>query len=375
MIPLILLGILNCSLAQIADAKSSLVLPAKSLGGALLANINIGTPSQSIPVLFDTGSSIFWIRSQNCVLGQCLSGTDPSYNSSASSSYLPSTTSHMHIIKYGDGTEIHCSINHLDLVGIGKSSGAQSGLCEAVLVRSGTGLAYAKGIAGIPPPGNNSSDANFWEYVLLPIGVTQLSFWYASSNLNPVGGLTGKIVLGKLDQSLYLGNMNWIPLGAQRELWTISIHRLGVQGKSDLLNTLQNVFIDTGSTFSFMDQTLFLPWAASIGAVQADSGMYSIECEKAGMLPQLEFAFRTATVKLDGTRQVVYGGNRDRCDLAFQPQNGTMLFGVSFLSNFYSVFDYEGERIGFGQPISSSAPAGASLASPLLGLAWLAILY
>jgi cathepsin D len=65
--------------------------------------LDIGTPKQTLGVLFDTGSYNLWVRSIECRSLEC-SGL-PTYNPSASSTFV-NTTKPATSIKYVDGTTV-----------------------------------------------------------------------------------------------------------------------------------------------------------------------------------------------------------------------------------------------------------------------------
>src|SRR4051812_38211913 len=78
---------------------------AESISSTLVAEISLGTPRQPLKVLFDTGSSQFWIRSIQCQSQECIGkkSFDHSkrYFKFTSTTFIQGTTSQS--ILYQDG--------------------------------------------------------------------------------------------------------------------------------------------------------------------------------------------------------------------------------------------------------------------------------
>lgn len=124
-----------------------MLLPAGEVASTLTASITIGTPPQPFTVLFDTGSSLFWVRSAKCKSSECAGRN--SFHSAASSSYIDVDQSQYLGIVYGDKTVVDCIVNR-DRVNVGGVLVDRQLFCEAYNIQTET--QSTDGIIGIAPP-------------------------------------------------------------------------------------------------------------------------------------------------------------------------------------------------------------------------------
>jgi hypothetical protein len=121
------------------------ILPAETVSYTLVAYIGIGTPRQAFRVLFDTGSTLFWVRSVHCSSRECLD--QPHYDRTKSSTCKPGYERGS--IKYGDGTVVNCTVG-TDTVAIGQHTIYDQRVCQADNIE--TTAASVDGIIGTGPP-------------------------------------------------------------------------------------------------------------------------------------------------------------------------------------------------------------------------------
>jgi Eukaryotic aspartyl protease len=179
-------------------------LRANYLAGTLVGTIGVGSPPQAFSILFDTGSSLFWIRSDKCKTSSCQN--ENTFKASVSKSYksngkLAVSSS----VTYGDGTTVHCLVNQ-DQVTIGGMLFANQSICEADSIETTT--AASDGIIGIGSPGAQLASADI-SAGFASANITQISFWY-NKNQNLAGNEDGgEIAFGPVNTNRYTGSFQW----------------------------------------------------------------------------------------------------------------------------------------------------------------------
>jgi hypothetical protein len=138
-----------------AQLGSNGSLPADSLASALVGTVTVGTPGQPLSVLFDTGSSLFWLRSSKCQTAACYN--KPAFSESSSSTFSTIGASVTESITYGDGTNIQCTVGR-DTLSIAGLSFPNQNFCQATSIATST--AESDGIIGLGPPKGRGSSIN-----------------------------------------------------------------------------------------------------------------------------------------------------------------------------------------------------------------------
>ena len=81
-------------------------------------------------------------------------------------------------------------------------------------------------------------------------------------------------------------------------------------------------------------------------------GQYTIDCSNLSTLPDLEFTINGEAWKVPGKDLVIQSGGT--CLFAMMgmdiPTGPKWILGDVFMRKFYTVFDYENERVGFAEP-------------------------
>jgi hypothetical protein len=184
-------------------------LPANSLAKALVGSIEIGTPPQKLSILFDTGSSLFWVRSTKCTTFACTGKT--SYAAERSSTYVPtpSELSRQATVSYGDGTVVRCIVNR-DFVSIAGRRIPNQNVCEANSIVTTT--EESDGIIGLAPPslaGNASTSIAEVFPGLVTASASNVGFWYNRYGILKGNGDAGEITFGTIDGDKYSGSIQW----------------------------------------------------------------------------------------------------------------------------------------------------------------------
>ncbi|EGG08706.1 putative aspartic peptidase A1 [Melampsora larici-populina 98AG31] len=217
--------------------------------------IQIGTDSpQSLNIILDTGSSDFWVTSQNCTLQ---SGCDSNLLSKFDSS-LSNSTNTPFSIKYGSGSATGKSfIDNITFAGYHLTN-QQFGVVDTV-----SSELLSKDVSGLMGLGfqtlSSSGIKPLWQSLLSNPTQYNLSFpgfsfaltrFINQTNASEIepGGL---FTIGTLNTSLLEGEIEFIPLPIGLEsYWLIPMESISVNGFSlDLSKQrTKNVAIDTGTT-------------------------------------------------------------------------------------------------------------------------------
>lgn len=309
-------------------------LPTSVSAKCLTGTINVGSPSQKLTVLFDTGSSSFWVPDESCVGTSCQAGITK-FDTRLSSTYQSSSKTGS--IKYVDGSFSNYKISS-DNVTFGGLSWRQN-LGAAY---QSTGKNPLGGIIGIRAPGQpmDSVDLTQW---LWKKGFFPISFLYDRTTFQ-----SGQITMGQIDKNYIQGGITWIELNSDRSYWNVDFKTISIQGGSQILSSTISAIFDTGSTLSTLPQSVFDAYNSANGNIlQYSSTGYTIPCQSAQNLKPLQLTFGSKTIDFPWNNQIYMDGNI--CYSTFgraDKSNDYIMIGVTFLSNYYVIFDYDKERIG-----------------------------
>lgn len=341
-----------------SKAQQPGVVPAATLASTLVASIGFGSPPQQLSILLDTGSTLFWVRSTKCRSSFC--NGKPMFNSESSSSFQqgpsPGGNSSSQTITYGDGTRINCTVSQ-DTVAFGDLKIVNQNICEATLITTST--AETDGIMGVGPPNGRTSAADFMKTFNSQFSTTIMSFWY-NSDLHNVGAdaTSGEITLGGLNPARYEASspIVWASISDDRRYWILPLTSLKNSTNDSIFpaNPIP-LIIDTGTTQNLLPNALAAQFNNQIGAKMSAGGQYTMDCAGAKKIQTFTFTFSgNAVVTLSGSELVFRAPSSSICYSIFQPSDGSIsIVGAWFLRNFYTVFDYQQARIGFGVPTYS----------------------
>jgi hypothetical protein len=326
-----------------------------NLASTLIGTIGVGTPPQPMSVLFDTGSRLFWVRSSRCTSLECID--KQTYDSQKSTTFVPlSVPESNRTIRYADGTTISCT-THSDQLSLGSYVVENQNFCEATEIR--TDVASTDGVIGLGPPKSISSGADVFVNIINQTTLPQsiISFWYNRNQTLEGSGDAGEIILGRLDQSKFKEPIYYTSLTSDRSYWNVELQSIQV-GSTPILNSTMSSMIDTGTTLVLLPNATFALITAHM-PVRKIENYYYIDCKKVRDLPPLNFTFvGMPPLTLTWDQQVLIDVDQSSCLLIFQPErrrtsNLGTIFGALFLRQFYTIFDYDQERVGFALHISN----------------------
>ena len=346
------------------------IIGADYIASTLVGSIGIGTPPQTLGVLFDTGSSTFWVRSFRCAADECVG--KKAFDSTKSSTYqvLPLTSDSRETIRYGDGTFVNCTVNQ-DTLTLGKFTLTNQKVCEASTII--TSVASTDGIIGIGPPGKRvvkSTDV-FTNLLKQTESAAVIGMWY-NIKPNPGAGEAGEITFGGIDSTRFTGDLQYYNLTTDRAHWQLGVTdiRIGTDDKNLVQSGTLTCLIDSGTTLALFPSFIVQPIAAAFEAkLVAGQGIYTVDCSKVSSYKPITFTFGVGTPSITLQPKQMVFQDSGTCVLIFGTTNtatSNPIIGALFLRNFYTVFDYGEERIGLGKAIVLEGSAYSIRASILL---------
>ncbi len=208
-----------------------------------VGEISIGSPPQSIPVIFDTGSANLWVTSSKCKDLPCLS--HKSFNRDRSSTF----------IKVGLGVEVTFGTGQIkgeinsDLFTLGNIKIPDQKFGE-ILSEIGDVFAAGKfsGILGLAYPSMAAYQQTpvFDSIIEKKLLTNNIITFYYSYNENT----NGQISLGYIDRTKYSGEIYYYNV-IDKYYWTIELKDILYNGKSlGLCSGGCKAVIDTGTTLN-----------------------------------------------------------------------------------------------------------------------------
>uniref|UniRef100_A0A8C5GPF3 Cathepsin E-like n=1 Tax=Gouania willdenowi TaxID=441366 RepID=A0A8C5GPF3_GOUWI len=229
--------------------------------------ISLGIPEQNFSVVLDTGSADLWVPSSYCVSQAC--ALHRRFKAFESSSFHHD--GRMFGIHYGSGHLL--GVMGRDTLKVGLTAINQE-FGESVYEPGATFvLAKFDGVLGLGFPslaeilGNPVFDNMMAQKI---VDKPVFSFYLSRS-----GGSSpdGELLLGGIDESLYNGPINWIPL-TSKGYWQIKMDSVSVQGVSSFCPRGCQAIVDTGTSLiagptndSFLLQQLIGATPTNIGEV------------------------------------------------------------------------------------------------------------
>uniref|UniRef100_A0A8C5GS61 Renin n=1 Tax=Gouania willdenowi TaxID=441366 RepID=A0A8C5GS61_GOUWI len=293
--------------------------------------ISLGIPEQNFSVVLDTGSADLWVPSSYCVSQAC--ALHRRFKAFESSSFHHD--GRMFGIHYGSGHLL--GVMGRDTLKIGGLTAINQEFGESVYEPGATFvLAKFDGVLGLGFPSLAEILGNpvFDNMMAQKIVDKPVFSFYLSRSLR-----ASVLLLGGIDESLYNGPINWIPL-TSKGYWQIKMDSVSVQGVSSFCPRGCQAIVDTGTSLiagptndSFLLQQL-------IGATPTNIGEFLIDCSRVSSLPHVTFALGGVDYTLTAEHYV-----RRAVDIV-TPEGPLWILGDVFLRRFYSVFDRGQERVG-----------------------------
>jgi len=315
--------------------------------------IEIGTPGQIFKVIFDTGSSNLWVPSKKCNWQVCVNHNQ--YDSSKSSTYKADGDDFS--IAYGTGSMTgFVSSDKVCVAGICVSN---QKFAEATYEPGSVFQnAHFDGILGM---GFSQISVNNLTTVfdnMINQGVVEervFSFWLKRNHEVDVDTMEsngGQLVLGGVDDSLYTGKINYLPI-TKKGYWQVHMQGMSV-GKDSSTACARGceAILDTGTSLILGPRAQIAAINRAIGVITYINGQAVVDCNRLSELPDISFLLGGKTYTLTGEEYVLkitQKGSPPACLSGFAPMDtpdGIIILGDVFLGKFYSVYDLGNSRAG-----------------------------
>ncbi|XP_072234017.1 nothepsin [Leuresthes tenuis] len=312
--------------------------------------ISLGTPEQNFSVVFDTGSSDLWVPSSYCVSQAC--ALHRSFKAFQSTSFRHDGRTFG--IHYGSGHLL--GVMGRDTLKIGDLTTLNQEFGESVY-EPGATFATAKfdGVLGLGYASLAEILGNpVFDNMMAQKTVEEPVFSFYLTRKTSTSSPEGELLLGGIDESLYNGPINWLPVTA-KGYWQIKMDSVAVQGVSSFCPRGCQAIVDTGTSLIAGPTNDILNLQQLIGATPTNIGEFVIDCARLSSLPHVTFILGGTEYTLTSERYVrkEMFGNRELCFSGFQaadmisPEGPLWILGDVFLTEFYSIFDKGQDRVGF----------------------------
>lgn len=300
---------------------------------AYYGEIMVGTPGQTMSVVFDTGSSDMWVPTEDGSLGK------PHFKFHESSTHTP--TADLFKITYGSGTVTGTFCR--DTVTIGDVRLINLTFAE---VSDATGLKNwgrmpFSGILGLGfPKLSRSPDIAVMQALVNSGQLDKPVFGFYLATNAP-----GELVLGGVNPDHVASDFTWVNV-AHESWWTVKLDAVKLGGMATLTVT-ELAIVDSGTSLLAGPERDVEAIAALLGA-QKFQGLYVVSCDAS--LPRMSFVLGGHEFSLT-PKDLVIDRIGNLCILGMQTISvaGEQLWilGDVFMRKYYVQFDWGQRRLGF----------------------------
>ncbi|KAF8181706.1 aspartic peptidase domain-containing protein [Mycena galopus ATCC 62051] len=314
-------------------------LSATHAHGDILVNMTFG--SQTLPMLFDTGSSELWVMSTYYT--GSLSG-DLYYNIGASTTWTP-ISGYTYSVNYGTASSDSAGVVGTDKVSLGGITVTGGALGAA---NSGTPSTSRAGIIGMPRGSmtvKNSAGTSIHENTFMQNIASSLPAPIFAAYLPwGTGAAASCIDFGYIDSTKYTGTLSTVPL-ISSAYWAFTSTSYYVNGVKHSVTSTTNgeAIIDTGTTLLRVYPEIASTFYAGVTGAYQDSGTWVFPCStttfpsltldvggvQASVIHEIDFGYWTT---LSNGTEICEGGIQVET-------SSLMVFGEIFLASNYVVFN------------------------------------
>jgi len=307
--------------------------------------IQVGTPGQTINVVYDTGSSNLWVPNTRPWMASVWHHI---YESKKSSTYRPNGTNFQ--IMYGSGpvsgfySSDDVSFGGFQLPGF---------IFAEVNKYSGLGMAYRVGkFDGILGLG--------WDRISVGGVPTVMHQLVASGQLDqPVFGFylgnsaAGELEFGGSDPKHYSGEFKFVPLFTET-YWGVKLD--GLTLGSEGISTASRAIVDSGTSLLAGPTEDVEAIANKLEATLVMGKAYAVNCSQD--VPDLTFTLGGSDFALK-KEDLILQQSGSQCILGLMgisvPAGPMWILGDVFMRKYYVQFDWGQQRVGFAPSVAASA--------------------
>jgi len=305
--------------------------------------ITVGSPGESIQVVYDTGSSNLWVPNKDC----CSFLTrHHMYHHDKSNSYVANGTKFS--IRYGSGPV--SGFYSADSIDIGGVKAPDYTFAEVNDV-SGLGLGYTLGkFDGICGMG--------WSSISVDGVPTPLQALMASGQLaEPVfafylgNNADGELVVGSVDDAHYTGEFVYVPLAAE-DYWRVKLDSFQLNGAA--VGSTPFAIVDSGTSLMAGPTDVVGQVAKALNLQSLLGKEYIVDCSKTYTL---SYTLGGQEFALD-QKDMIISNAQGQCLFGMigldvpAPRGPLWILGDVFMRKYYVKFDIGQKRMGFATAAS-----------------------
>jgi hypothetical protein len=176
-------------------------------------------------------------------------------------------------------------------------------------------------------------------------------------------GYAGELTLGGTDPAHYTGELNYVPL-TSASYWQIAVDEIAVGGTAYTNATTNQAIVDSGTSMLVGPTAAIAEIASTLGAHELSAtGEYVVGCNKD--LPTIDVTIGGVSYPIDANNLVLPDG--PICILLMMgmdlhPEGIDWILGDVFMREYYTVFDYANQQIGFAPATNASSAAARTVA-------------
>ncbi|KAI0675319.1 acid protease [Trametes maxima] len=315
-------------------------------------NISVGTPPQTVSVVFDTGSETLEFASTECKSCTQKNKFDPAKSSTFVRgnrvSTLPFATG-VGVDPVVDDDYVLTIRSATDTVTVGGVAAKGVSLFTIIDQTPKFNLDPFLGIQGM-----GSSAEGFFAAVV-KTGLPSLFSLFVTPN--KVGN--AELLIGGIDKTKFKGDLIYADQTGEGD-WEVESSQISVNGKTtSRLKRRRNIIFDSGTSNILFDtqttEAMYALISPDIKPFDDEPGAYGLPCSKIGSLPaKIDFTFTSQagkafnlTIPSEELNVGPFSSDPSTCQTLINAFDGLELVGGSLLKHYYSVWDVGGQRMGF----------------------------
>jgi hypothetical protein len=334
----------SVKLTMLEDGTPSSIVINDYQDAQYYGDIQVGTPGQTMSMIYDTGSSNLWVPNTKKLLS-----SHKVYTSSKSSTYIANGTTFS--ILYGSGpvsgfysedtatiggnalpSYTFAEVNNTKGLGLGYAVGKFDGIC---------GMGWDDiSVDGVKTPvralvDNKVLDENIFAFYL------------------GTGGAAGELTIGGVNKDRYTGEFSYVPVEdtvpGKKGYWALAMDDVQIGGAS--VTATRKAIVDSGTSLIAVPKADIAGIAAKVGAKPLIKGEYTIDCNADA--PDIDVVINKKTYSIPKEAYIINAGGE--CLFGFlgmdipAPAGPLWILGDVFMRAHYVKFDVDQQRLGFAK--------------------------